>query len=900
MIRQKRKASVLNAPEREGKNSVPFEKGNPAYQSNSKVGSRNRVENKLAQYTWRNRGRAGLTEEAIEKRPIVGARGQYNRNNIESIRQVEGSENPATGVLQLRNVGVTKSKYKSKNAIEGAKLRNNWVIYVKLVKNIYSQYVKLESASKKFPELMADNLLQAMFHAKDRNGQDCPVPPTHYIVLANCDIRKAFENIEINVQSSIEDNIKNINMFDENAPVINQIPFNGINARQYLNQEFDQIAQTKFTDLSFIPGAHYWPYRYSDNSKNINVANGISSEEWYSNISSLQPTILPPRANRTNTTSPIPSIADEVINGFSPGFFNSPFPSVNTPSNLDLVSLRSANRVTISTPPALPAVQNEYENEGWSDLPELSPLTDIFRLQDQIPTLVNDNNSVLKSPQVQDLVNVLSNTSPSNLPAVVTPLLQQTITEVSTLLESTEKQSENDLENVKNIIELAPDIKTKSPIQKEIREVISEMVASVQNKLLSVEAKTPEAAQMQADLNQTPPSQINKLLNPSTLSNSKLTGLIQLAEEVQQKIEYYVYSSKFDQIYPHAPYFQWIYSQKSEWANRKPFISSPTQLSAIKESIPTNRGFTTPILRRPREKIKKIPAEHLETHLQHQAQINDLPIKKLEFEPTQPRVIDEIVYHPITTLLRDPNFWKQNKKGKYSADMGKFNYYWEKLENRDKQILAAKELMLGAFEKLSDNDTRSFFLHIRAQMSHHFQQIFEDICLALKSEFKGQWYAGVGFVSDFLRSQIERLIFPDTGTFEATIVRLFLLDDAAECNFFWRRVADRAVPPIYKEVAKKVEDEVRWKNHTWTSKLRPPTMPVETLSPEKIIPDRPKRRNRRQPPDSARLYSPTEFAPGSPAISLSDITTVKERSSIKRGYELEKKSSTVPLLKRPN
>lgn len=442
MVVQKRvKATVVNAEDRTGKKAQSFQKGNPAFQSNSTVGSRRRVENHQAQYTWRNRSRRGLDEPEIEPHPIVGARGEYNRNNIQSVIQQGGLAGPENTFVRPRNPRVAKIKNKSKKAMEGAMQRNNWIIYVKLVKNIYANFVRLTQPAKKFPELMADNLLQAMFHAKDSDGNDCPVPPTHYIVFADCETRKKFEAIEINIPSSIVNGVKDINIFDETAPIINDAPYGGRNARSFINELFDNIVSNGLND-ELVMGAHYWPYRYTDNSTNNQIANGISRDEWYSR-NRQQPQVLQYSRSRVLTyQSPLRSAADDAVplvttprretptnydstGTFTPTNINSYIPTfVTLPPLQELGRISNSN---FSTPQSMVdgTQSRSTAKSGSEDADNYGFLTDIW---DTSPVLVANQiglqTPTRSNPTPRTPISNRSQRPPSSMPPLeqITPV----------------------------------------------------------------------------------------------------------------------------------------------------------------------------------------------------------------------------------------------------------------------------------------------------------------------------------------------------------------------------------------------------------------------------------------------------------------------------------------------
>lgn len=160
---------------RRGENAQPYENGNPSWQSNSKVGSRYRVEENKASYTWKNKKQSGLSSREIEKLPIFGSRGDFNNQPIAKIvNNVDG-----TTVVFPLNPTHKKTRYKSIKASEGALKRNNWVIYVQLALQAANSLPIMVSRKIKYPEAISDIVLQAMFHAKDENVAS-PINPLMY------------------------------------------------------------------------------------------------------------------------------------------------------------------------------------------------------------------------------------------------------------------------------------------------------------------------------------------------------------------------------------------------------------------------------------------------------------------------------------------------------------------------------------------------------------------------------------------------------------------------------------------------------------------------------------------------------------------------------------------------
>jgi len=269
----------LNAPEKTGANADPYEPENPAYQSNSKVGSRFRVEEGVAQYTWRNGKKAGLTANDIERKTIKGWRGEYNRNNIAqiiadpfSVRQDE--------VEVVRRKRRVKARYISSNASNGAKTKNNWVIYVKLAMAYRN---RLSPEKMKYPEAISDEILQAMFHARDDEGNDLPVPPHHYMLFFNGDLQNEFRLLMRNLPANANGQ-RPVNLFDMDNP---PLPGYVGNFREIFNQTWTDAYQDAFMVTHLPPGAedlHYWPFRYCDNNTDPErCQTGVDWNEWLTN-----------------------------------------------------------------------------------------------------------------------------------------------------------------------------------------------------------------------------------------------------------------------------------------------------------------------------------------------------------------------------------------------------------------------------------------------------------------------------------------------------------------------------------------------------------------------------------------------------------------------------------------
>lgn len=163
-ITGKRKATNrVNHDDRDGDLAHNFEDDNPAWQSNAKVGSRYRIEKNKAQYTWKYRNVGGLSENEIEPLPILGGRGDFNREPIAKI--VNNGDGEDAEIVYNPNPMQRKIKYSSKNASEGALKRNNWVIYVQTALMSVNQFALVKL---KYPQVISDVVLQAMFHAEKK------------------------------------------------------------------------------------------------------------------------------------------------------------------------------------------------------------------------------------------------------------------------------------------------------------------------------------------------------------------------------------------------------------------------------------------------------------------------------------------------------------------------------------------------------------------------------------------------------------------------------------------------------------------------------------------------------------------------------------------------------------
>lgn len=153
---------------------IIIEPFNPAWQSNATVGSRERVEkHPEIQYTWKRGTEGGLSERDIIVQPILGSRGDFNKQPIAKVIDPDN--------IHLRDRNSVKKRYKSKTACEGALRRNNWVIYVQTAIQWVSTNEKI-----KYPQAISDIILQGMYFAQiqtDDGLKDAPINPEVYLML---------------------------------------------------------------------------------------------------------------------------------------------------------------------------------------------------------------------------------------------------------------------------------------------------------------------------------------------------------------------------------------------------------------------------------------------------------------------------------------------------------------------------------------------------------------------------------------------------------------------------------------------------------------------------------------------------------------------------------------------
>jgi hypothetical protein len=321
----------INDASRQGDNREPMREGNPAFQNNGKVGSRRRVAEGKAAFTWKWYKKAGLQADDLNKVRIESATGWFNRNNIEKVYQQIASVSAVTARI-LQRESIVKYRHKSRKASLGAQFRNNWVIYVRWAMVLINHFrASQQLRGLKFPQLMGDDILQAMYHAKDETGNDCPLPPSHYIAAidpAVVDIifTKLRETPEVPGRK-----LRAVNIFDSSEPPIPEAPFYGRNVRELINFKMDTEDFGRIPAMQeFEVGRHYWPYRYADNAMNIaRCAFGVNKAEW-DEFFAHNPQIL-----QRNARVPADVVAAAPMLG-APGLgvpLNAPSPLISTPSS---------------------------------------------------------------------------------------------------------------------------------------------------------------------------------------------------------------------------------------------------------------------------------------------------------------------------------------------------------------------------------------------------------------------------------------------------------------------------------------------------------------------------------------------------------------------------------------
>lgn len=216
MPRGKKNQRPLNLPI-----STAYMEGNPSWQSNSKVGSRRRVIDGKATYTWKYRNTTGgLEKKDLKKEVISGYRGRYNRKDKGPNMEFPGRNGPH----------IVKRRIKSKIASSGALLRNEWV---KFVKDAQASWLSKYSVTKTYPCVLSDPITQLMYNAQDfTNNIKTPNPfhPQYYPFIKRTDIEEIFVQKEGIEATNIED-------------IINFNPFDTIDGRNELNTFRQKIIQ---------------------------------------------------------------------------------------------------------------------------------------------------------------------------------------------------------------------------------------------------------------------------------------------------------------------------------------------------------------------------------------------------------------------------------------------------------------------------------------------------------------------------------------------------------------------------------------------------------------------------------------------------------------------------------
>lgn len=198
----KRTSGKRNDRNEDNPNFTLPEEENPAWQSNSKIGSRARVMNGTATYTWKfGDETGGLEKNDLKKEPVKGQVGNFN----------------AVGVPYLKN------RIKSKVASEGALKRNNWVKFVKKAQQSWETHF---NSVKTYPCIIADPIIQLMYHARNitsstKQAKVNRVPPEHYPFIFTDDMVDEYQKQGINYfeylkqsPDTIVGTTQKINVFD--------------------------------------------------------------------------------------------------------------------------------------------------------------------------------------------------------------------------------------------------------------------------------------------------------------------------------------------------------------------------------------------------------------------------------------------------------------------------------------------------------------------------------------------------------------------------------------------------------------------------------------------------------------------------------------------------------------
>lgn len=359
--------------------------GNPAFQSNSKVGSRKRVDERKAQYTWRYKTSAGLTPDQIRYEEIKGWRGPFNTQNLKSVTkgtEKQGDISVPIIIRETRN-NQPKVRYKSTFASEGAKRRNNWIVYVRLT---LANYARIQEATVgeyvleelKFPQAVANTALQAMFHAKD-GDQDCPVPPSHFAVFFNTDsLKREFTEVMRKLQTNAVQSTPGKPIYAENPFDVGHVS----NMRQKLNEYFDDLVDRVIVPESAI-GKHYWPFRYTDNSSedlaiHKVLLEGVTQDEWENEYKDNLKTTIKPIARPSAPAQLAPSTPDgydQAMDNFIDGY-------VSTPSSRNTTQSKSTSSKKRKTRDEDIAPLGDDDDYGIGEIPmDFAPraLADTFQ-----------------------------------------------------------------------------------------------------------------------------------------------------------------------------------------------------------------------------------------------------------------------------------------------------------------------------------------------------------------------------------------------------------------------------------------------------------------------------------------------------------------------------------------
>jgi hypothetical protein len=198
----KRTSGKRNDRNEDNPNYAPYEDDNPAWQSNSKIGSRARVMNGSATYTWKfGDETGGLERRDLRKEPVKGQVGKFN----------------AEGLMYQKN------RIKSIIAKNGALQRNKWVKFVKAAQKAWNEKNDIQ---KTYPCIIGDSIIQLMYHAKNRNSstgerKPNPFPARYYPYINTTDMITEYQKRDINYsiyvtisRDDIPGDTEKINIFD--------------------------------------------------------------------------------------------------------------------------------------------------------------------------------------------------------------------------------------------------------------------------------------------------------------------------------------------------------------------------------------------------------------------------------------------------------------------------------------------------------------------------------------------------------------------------------------------------------------------------------------------------------------------------------------------------------------